>query len=154
MRSDYKPHSSRLIPAPLTPQHRKKTMQALILIIHVLACITIVALVLMQHGRGADVGASFGSGASTTMFGSAGSVPFLMKVTAICAALFFTTSISLSYIASVSQHKAQNLNMQILPTLPHENKTVVPVSSKDKIDNTGVTFTPSAPLKEPKQKRD
>lgn len=74
-------------------------MQQLILILHVLACFAIIALVLLQHGKGADVGASFGSGGSNTMFGSAGTVPFLMKLTASIAALFFITSLTLGYMA-------------------------------------------------------
>ena len=78
-------------------------MQPILLVLHVLAGIAIVALVLMQHGRGADAGASFGAGASQTMFGSQGSTPFLVKVTMILAAVFFITSISLSYMVSDSK---------------------------------------------------
>ena len=90
-------------------------MQQLILIFHVLIAVAIVALVLLQHGRGADVGAAFGSGSSNTMFGSAGALPFLMKVTVICAALFFATSVSLSYLAAQSDKQANQLNMPSLP---------------------------------------
>jgi len=75
-------------------------MQQLILIVHVLVAVAIVALVLMQHGKGADVGAAFGSGSSNTMFGSAGSMSFLMKLTALLGAVFFATSLGLSYMAS------------------------------------------------------
>lgn len=75
-------------------------MQQLILIVHVLVCIAIVVLVLMQHGKGADVGAAFGSGSSNTMFGSQGAMSFLMKVTAFLAAIFFVTSLGLSYLAA------------------------------------------------------
>lgn len=121
-------------------------MQQLILILHVLVAIAIIALVLMQHGRGADVGAAFGSGASNTMFGSAGSLPFLMKVTAICAFIFFTTSISLSYMAARGEHKAQILNMPVAPTAPASGKqktNVSPASSSE----AGFSFAPSAPDK-------
>lgn len=75
-------------------------MQSLILVVHVLAAICIVTLVLLQHGKGADAGAAFGSGASNTMFGSQGSLPFLMKITVLLAAVFFATSIGLGYLAS------------------------------------------------------
>ncbi len=75
-------------------------MQQIILIIHVLASISLIALVLLQHGKGADVGAAFGSGASNTMFGSAGSTPFLVKVTGALAAVFFITSLGLTYLVS------------------------------------------------------
>lgn len=54
----------------------------------------------MQHGKGADMGAAFGSGGANTMFGSQGSMPFMMKLTGIVAALFFITSLSLSYLVA------------------------------------------------------
>lgn len=75
-------------------------MQPLIMVVHVIACVSIVVLVLIQHGKGADAGAAFGSGASNTVFGSQGSTSFLFKMTAGLAAIFFITSITLSYIAS------------------------------------------------------
>lgn len=81
-------------------------MQQLILILHVFVAIAIVALVLMQHGKGADIGASFGSGSSQTMFGSVGSMSFLMKITAFLGAVFFATSLSLSYMASHAAKQA------------------------------------------------
>jgi preprotein translocase subunit SecG len=75
-------------------------MQPLIMVIHILASVSIVVLVLIQHGKGADVGAAFGSGASNTVFGSRGSTSFMFKMTAIFATIFFITSITLSYIAA------------------------------------------------------
>jgi preprotein translocase subunit SecG len=77
-------------------------MQQLILILHILAAISIIALVLLQHGKGADIGATFGSGASNTMFGSQGALPFMVKLTAVLAAVFFATSLTLSYVTSKS----------------------------------------------------
>ena len=70
-------------------------MQEIIFVIHILAALALICLVLVQHGKGADMGAAFGSGASNTIFGGIGSVPFLIKVTALIAAIFFTTSIAL-----------------------------------------------------------
>lgn len=75
-------------------------MQQLITILHVLVAIALIALVLMQHGKGADVGAAFGSGSSQTMFGSIGTMSFLMKVTTLLGAIFFATSLGLSYLAT------------------------------------------------------
>ncbi|WP_267256959.1 preprotein translocase subunit SecG [Coxiella endosymbiont of Ornithodoros maritimus] len=75
-------------------------MQSVILIIHVLIAVSLIALVLLQHGKGADAGAAFGSTSSNTMFGSVGATPFLMKVTIFLAAAFFATSIGLSYLGS------------------------------------------------------
>ena len=75
-------------------------MHAFLLIIHVLAALSLVGLVLVQHGKGADMGAAFGSGASQTLFGSRGSANFLSRMTAGLATVFFITSLSLVYLAS------------------------------------------------------
>lgn len=74
-------------------------MHTLLLIIHVLLAVSLIVLVLIQHGKGADAGAAFGSGASATVFGSRGSASFLTRATAVLAALFFVTSLSLAYLA-------------------------------------------------------
>lgn len=88
-------------------------MQQLILIIHILAALAIVALVLLQQGKGADIGATFGSGASNTVFGSVGALPFLMKLTAILAAIFFATSIGLTYLVHNSQAQSNAIDSLI-----------------------------------------
>ena len=75
-------------------------METVILIIHVLAAIGVVALVLLQQGKGADMGAAFGSGASSTVFGSQGSASFITRSTAILATVFFITSMALATISS------------------------------------------------------
>ncbi len=74
-------------------------MEQITLIIHVLIAVAIVALILLQQGKGADMGASFGSGSSQTLFGSAGSGNFLTKSTALLATCFFVTSFGLAIIA-------------------------------------------------------
>ena len=73
---------------------------SLALTLHVLAAVGIVGLVLVQHGKGADMGATFGSGASGSLFGAAGSANFLSRTTAVLAVVFFLTSLSLAYFAS------------------------------------------------------
>lgn len=75
-------------------------MHSLVLIIHVALAIGVIGLVLIQHGKGADAGAAFGSGASSTVFGSRGSASFLTKMTTLLAALFFATSLVLFYLAA------------------------------------------------------
>jgi preprotein translocase subunit SecG len=75
-------------------------MEILILILHVLAARGIIGLVLLQHGKGADVGAAFGSGASGSIFGASGSANFLSRATAILALVFFLTSLGLTYFSS------------------------------------------------------
>lgn len=117
-------------------------MQQVILVLHVLAAVAIIALVLMQHGRGADVGASFGSGSSNTMFGSVGALPFLMKVTVVCAALFFATSLSLSYLATSRAKQADVLN---IPTVPQQPQ---PATTKPSDVNAATTFAPAADMRQ------
>jgi preprotein translocase subunit SecG len=73
---------------------------SLLLTIHILVAITIIGLVLMQHGKGADMGAAFGSGASGSLFGATGSANFLSRTTGVLAAVFFATSLTLAYVAS------------------------------------------------------
>jgi preprotein translocase subunit SecG len=74
-------------------------MEQIILVLHVIACIGLVGLILIQQGKGAEVGASFGSGASQTIFGSAGSGSFITRITGIFAAVFFITSLTLGYMS-------------------------------------------------------
>lgn len=73
-------------------------MFQVILAVHIFIALILVVLVLLQHGKGADAGANFGGGSSTSMFGSRGSATFLSRLTAIMATLFFITSITLAYI--------------------------------------------------------
>ena len=73
---------------------------SIVLTIHILAALGVIGLVLVQHGKGADMGAAFGSGASGSLFGATGSANFLSRATSVLAAIFFVTSLSLAYIAS------------------------------------------------------
>ena len=73
---------------------------SIVLLVHVLAAIGVIGLVLVQHGKGADMGAAFGSGASGSLFGASGSANFLSRSTAVLAAVFFLTCLALAYIAS------------------------------------------------------
>lgn len=74
-------------------------METLVLVVHVVMAVVMIGLILIQQGKGAEMGASFGSGASGTVFGSAGSAGFLTKLTAGLALVFFITSISLGVFA-------------------------------------------------------
>lgn len=75
-------------------------MDLLVLIVHVLAAAGIIGLVLVQHGKGADVGAAFGTGSAGSVFGSAGSANFLSRLTAGLAVVFFVTSMGLSFLSN------------------------------------------------------
>ena len=83
----------------VAPQEAEKMLETVIVVLHLLGAIGVVALVLLQQGKGADAGASFGSGASGTVFGSQGSSTFLSRVTAILATAFFMTSLGLAFFA-------------------------------------------------------
>ena len=72
----------------------------LIVVLQVLSALTIIGLVLVQHGKGADMGAAFGSGASGSLFGASGSSNFLSKSTAIAAAIFFSATLALAYFGT------------------------------------------------------
>ncbi len=102
-------------------------MQQLILILHVIVSISLIVLVLIQHGKGADAGAAFGSGASNTMFGSAGSTPFLVKVTGFLAGIFFLTSLGLTYMV------AARVKSTTLVTPIHRSVSVPSGSAADSV---------------------
>jgi preprotein translocase subunit SecG len=70
---------------------------SIVLSVHILAALGIIGLVLVQHGKGADMGAAFGSGSAGSLFGSAGASNFLSRSTAVCATVFFITSMALTY---------------------------------------------------------
>lgn len=80
-------------------------MQSFLLSLHVLISLSLIGLVLLQHGKGADAGAAFGAGgASGTLFGSRGATPFLVKLTAVIAVAFFLSSLALTYTSSHHQN--------------------------------------------------
>lgn len=103
-------------------------METVVLVIHVLLALGIVGLVLLQHGKGADVGAAFGGGASGSLFGSTGSANFLSRTTAVLAVMFFLTSLGLTYFSArktepkgvMTTQPAQEKSLpgQIPPTAP------------------------------------
>ena len=72
----------------------------IIVVVHVLIALAIIGLVLLQHGKGADMGSGFGGGASGSLFGATGSANFLSRATAVLATVFFLTSLGLAYLAS------------------------------------------------------
>jgi preprotein translocase subunit SecG len=79
-------------------------VETLVWVVHVIAAIVLIVLVLLQHGKGADMGAAFGTGSAGSLFGSSGSANFLSRSTAVVATMFFITSLSLTYIYA---HPAQ-----------------------------------------------
>ncbi|MBN3723332.1 preprotein translocase subunit SecG [Burkholderia sp. Ac-20379] len=75
-------------------------LKVLIIVVQVLSALGVIGLVLLQHGKGADMGAAFGSGASGSLFGATGSANFLSRTTAILATVFFISTLALTYLGS------------------------------------------------------
>ena len=75
-------------------------MSQVLIIIHLVVCVALIMIVLLQTGKGADMGAAFGGGASQTLFGSAGASTFLSKLTTVAAIIFMVTSLGLAYYSS------------------------------------------------------
>lgn len=109
----------------------------IVLAIHVLVGISIIGLVLLQHGKGADMGAAFGSGASGSLFGATGSANFLSRTTAVLAAVFFVTSLGLSYMASHKPGGERSVmeSVKPQPAAPVEAKPEVPASGAPDTDS-------------------
>ncbi len=77
-----------------------ETWLTVVLVVHVLVALTVIGLVLLQHGKGADMGSGFGGGSSGSLFGASGSANFLSRATAVLATVFFLTSLGLAYMAT------------------------------------------------------
>jgi preprotein translocase subunit SecG len=86
-------------------------METIVWVVHSMAALGVIGLVLLQHGKGADMGAAFGSGASGSLFGVSGSTNFLSRATAVLVAVFFTTSLTLAYISSHRGKQSSVLDM-------------------------------------------
>ena len=89
-----------------------------ILTVHILAAVGVIGLVLVQHGKGADMGAAFGSGASGSLFGATGSANFLSRATAVLATVFFITSLMLAYIASNKPKTTGSVMQDVVKSQP------------------------------------
>jgi preprotein translocase subunit SecG len=105
-------------------------METILLIVHVLVGASVIGLVLIQQGKGADAGASFGGGASQTVFGSAGAGGFLVKLTAGLAALFFITSLALAVIAKQKAEAVGTFGLPEVPVQGAESAPQEPVAPK------------------------
>jgi preprotein translocase subunit SecG len=101
-------------------------METLVWILHIIIAAALIGLVLIQHGKGADMGAAFGGGSSGSLFGSSGSANFLSRTTAVLATCFFLTSLGLGYFAL--QHNKANKLMLNVPVVPAKTGTANPVA--------------------------
>jgi preprotein translocase subunit SecG len=123
----------------VAPQGTDQMLQTVVIVVHLLVAIGVVVLVLLQQGKGADAGASFGSGASATVFGSQGSSTFLSRFTAILAGVFFVTSLGLAFFAT------QQADQMSQAGLPDPAVLEVPVSKPAIEDVPVLEPAPSAP---------
>ena len=106
-------------------------MEFLLWIVHILVAGTLVGLVLLQHGKGADMGAAFGSGSSGSLFGASGSANFMSRATAVMATLFFVTSLGLTYFSSQKGEVAIKPMVQ-QPVVPQPAMPAAPLNGADK----------------------
>jgi preprotein translocase subunit SecG len=114
----------------------------LVLTVQVICAIAIIVLVLLQQGKGADMGAAFGSGSAGSVFGSSGSANFLSRLTAIFAVVFFVATLALSYIATQNrQPQGAGSVMQTSPEVPSS----VPVPSSTVPAQPAGSSVPAAP---------
>ncbi|MEJ2672239.1 MAG: preprotein translocase subunit SecG [Deltaproteobacteria bacterium] len=111
-------------------------MTTIVVIIHVIVSLALICIVLLQHGKGAGIGAAFG-GSSQTVFGSTGAAPFLAKLTAAVAIIFMCTSLGLTYLshqkeASVMQGMGKSTATQTAPAAPAKPAPATPAKPQSK----------------------
>ena len=125
-----------------------ESLQTILLVAQVLIAISLIGMILIQHGKGADAGAAFGSGASSTVFGSQGSSNFLTKATAILAFLFLANSLTLAYIASKRVTVQESLMIgteQVIEQGAEQTEMLIPDSELDLSDIVSEEDIPMIP---------
>jgi preprotein translocase subunit SecG len=103
-------------------------MQAFLMVIHILLALVLIGLILLQHGRGADAGAAFGSGASATVFGARGSGSFMSRLTTILAIAFFANSLALAYLSAQAEQAPG-----LMDRINTETETVAPETTPEEV---------------------
>ena len=109
-------------------------MENLVWMTHVILAVVLIVLVLLQHGKGADMGAAFGGGSSGSLFGASGSATFLSRMTGFVAAMFFSTSMSLTYF---SMNPTEELGVMggIMEEVQESGSAIAPVDAAGKATN-------------------
>ena len=130
-------------------------MQTLVAVLHVIVAVSIVGLVLLQQGKGADAGASFGAGASQTVFGSSGSGSFLVRATTVAAILFYVTSLTLAIYSRGQSQLADPTGLPIVneellqqSVLEQSAADVLPLIDTAPVDGAlpAVDLVPASPI--------
>ena len=124
------------------------------IVIHLIAALAIIGLVLIQHGKGADMGAAFGGGSSGSLFGATGSANFLSRTTAILATIFFLTSLGMAYVATNKPRSGgggvmEGVTLTPKPAAPASSAPAVPspaaIPGQEPGKGAGVPAQQSAP---------
>jgi preprotein translocase subunit SecG len=127
-------------------------LESFLLVVHLIVAAVVCGLVLLQHGKGADMGAAFGSGSSGSLFGSAGSANFLSRTTAILAAVFFLSSLGLTYLGSMNTPVKDVMEQGVMGNMPKSDAAASPVQTPAPVPGTPAPATAPAPANEaPKQ---
>jgi preprotein translocase subunit SecG len=105
-------------------------LETLVWVVHVLTAVVLIGLVLLQHGKGADMGAAFGTGSAGSLFGSSGSANFLSRSTAVAATVFFVTSLTLTYLYS-HVDQPQGVMDRVAPVAADQAAPSAPVGIPD-----------------------
>jgi preprotein translocase subunit SecG len=113
--------------------------------VHVLVAAALVGLVLLQHGKGADMGAAFGSGSSGSLFGAAGSANFLSRTTAVLATVFFLSSLGLTYFGATRSGPTDIMKQGVTETAP------APAAKETKAADVPQGAAPTTPAAPPKE---
>ena len=113
-------------------------MFSLVLVIHIAAAFGIIGLVLLQHGKGADMGAAFGGGSSGSLFGATGSANFLSRTTAVLAVVFFLTSLTLAYLAANKPKIAGGVMESAVQSAPAYQDAGLPANTKQNVGSGSV----------------
>lgn len=101
-------------------------LESFLLVVHLIVAAVVCGLVLLQHGKGADMGAAFGSGSSGSLFGAAGSANFLSRTTAVLAAVFFFTSLGLTYLGSMHGKPKDVMQQGVMSDVPATKSSDIP----------------------------
>ena len=118
---------------------------SVVLVVHILAALGVIGLVLVQHGKGADMGAAFGSGASGSLFGATGSANFLSRTTAVLATVFFVTSLLLAYVASSAPKTTGSVMQDTVQSQPASTPTQGEGEKAGSASDTGSSKTKDIP---------
>jgi preprotein translocase subunit SecG len=132
-------------------------LHSLVVVFHLLIATGIVALVLLQRGKGADAGAGFGAGASGTVFGARGSSSFMSRTTATLAVLFIVTSLTLAYLGGRAPEAPKSVIDRVgvqrdaVPALPEGAPAALGIESKESVETPATPAPQPAPGSEPPQ---